>query len=478
MSAATSPLPIAVDLDGSLVRTDTLHELALVLLRTHPLDLLRLPFWLAHGKAHLKHELALRAGIDAATLPYNEPLLAWLKEQKSAGRRLVLCTAADGLVAHAVARHLGIFDQVLVSGEGINLAGPEKRAVLEREFGPRGFDYVGNSSVDLDVWSVANAAVVVSPSASLASKAAKVSELLAVFREPVRAGTMARALRMHQWIKNLLLFVPLVAAHQLGEPALVAAALFAFVSFSLCASGVYVANDLLDLESDRAHPRKRRRPFASGALPIALGVVLAPGLMLAGLSIAVWIDGGFAAWLAAYLVLTAAYSARLKRMLLVDCVVLALLYTLRVVAGAAATGIALSFWLLAFSVFVFFSLAFVKRYVELRGAVRKDEGELIRGRGYMVQDLAVVQAIGIAAGYASVVILALYLQGDTVRALYARPEAMWGAVLLMLFWISWIWMKAGRGEVDDDPVVFAARDLTSLVVGLGILACFVAAKLG
>jgi 4-hydroxybenzoate polyprenyltransferase/phosphoserine phosphatase len=472
-----SQLPIAVDLDGSLVRTDTLHELALALLRTRPLDVLRLPLWLLRGKAYLKHEVAARVGIDASTLPYNEPLLAWLKEQKQAGRRLVLCTAADGLVAHAVAEHLGIFDQVLVSGEDVNLSGPRKREALEREFGPRGFDYVGNSRIDLEVWSGANAAVVVSASESLAFRASQVSQLLAVFRQPVRPATLAKALRVHQWIKNLLLFVPLIAAHQLGDATLVGAGLLAFVAFSLCASGVYVANDLMDLESDRAHPRKRNRPFASGALPIALGVVLAPMLMLAGISIALLLGTAFAGWLTAYLALTAAYSARLKRLLLVDCVVLALLYTLRVVAGAAATGIELSFWLLAFSVFLFFSLAFVKRYVELRGAAERS-GAQIRGRGYLVQDTAIVQAIGIASGYASVVILALYLQGDTVLSLYALPQAMWGAVLLMLFWVSWIWMKAGRGEVDDDPVVFAARDLTSLVVGLGIVLCFVVAKLG
>ncbi|HZY18407.1 MAG TPA: UbiA family prenyltransferase [Ramlibacter sp.] len=471
-----SQLPIAVDLDGSLVRTDTLHELALALLRTRPLDVLLLPFWLARGKAHLKHAIASRVGFDAATLPYNEPLLAWLKQQKSAGRRLVLCTGADGLVAHAVAHHLGIFDQVLVSADGINLAGSNKRRALEREFGPRGFDYVGNADIDLDVWGAAHAAVVVSPSASLAARASQVSEVLAVFREPLRLRTVGKALRVHQWIKNLLLFVPLIAAHQLGDPALLAAALVAFVSFSLCASGVYVANDLMDLESDRAHPRKRHRPFASGALPIASGMVLAPALMLAGFSLAVWLGADFAAWLAAYLALTAAYSARLKRLLLVDCVVLALLYTLRVVAGAAATGIELSFWLLAFAVFLFFSLAFVKRYVELRTLCDRREAT-IRGRGYIAQDVAIVQAIGIASGYAAVVILSLYLQGDTVRALYRRPEAMWGAVLLMLFWISWVWMKASRGEVDDDPVVFAAKDLTSLLVGLGIVACFVAAKL-
>jgi 4-hydroxybenzoate polyprenyltransferase len=274
-----------------------------------------------------------------------------------------------------------------------------------------------------------------------------------------------KVLRVHQWLKNLLLFVPMLAAHELADHALWSTLMLSFISFSLCASTVYIANDLLDLESDRAHPRKRLRPFASGMVPVWMGVVLAPVLLLVSLWLGALVGGAFLSWLLVYFVVTCAYSWGLKRLMLVDCVTLAVLYTLRIIAGAAAAALSLSFWLLAFSVFLFLSLAFVKRYAELQSQALQGKSK-VHGRGYYTSDAPLIQMLGISAGYAAAVVLALYLNSDTVVMLYAKPEAVWGAVPVLLFWVSWIWMRAHRGEMHDDPLVFAVKDKASLLAGL------------
>jgi 4-hydroxybenzoate polyprenyltransferase len=277
--------------------------------------------------------------------------------------------------------------------------------------------------------------------------------------------------RVHQWLKNALLFVPLLAAHQMSNIPSLSTLILAFVSFSLCASAVYMANDLLDLDSDRKHPRKRNRPFASAAVPIVTGAVVAPLFAIASFALGLLVGAGFAACLVIYFLLTCAYSLWLKRLALIDCLTLAGLYTLRIVAGAAAVAISLSFWLLAFSVFIFLSLAFVKRYAELQ--VQAGIGNShAHGRGYSVTDAPLVQTLGVTAGYAAVLVLALYLHGETVVTLYAQPEFIWFAVPLMLFWVSWVWMKAHRGEMHDDPIVFAVKDKASLAVAALIAISF------
>lgn len=458
-------LPLVVDLDGTLIHTDMLHESALRALRDRPLDVLRMPYWLLQGKAVLKRQLARHACFDATSLPYNLLLLEWLREQRSAGRRLILCTASDIAIATSIAEHLGLFEAVMASDGSLNLAGRHKAEALVRRFGEAGFDYAGNSRTDLAVWRRARRAIVVNGGAALAGAAALDCPVEQVFPPPaVGIRTWGRVLRVHQWLKNILLLVPLLAGHMLGDMAALRALLLAFVAFCLCASAVYIANDLLDLESDRQHPRKRMRPFASGRVPAWMGVLLAPLLLLASYALAQRVGMAFSAWLTAYFLLTCAYSLGLKRLILIDCLVLAVLYTLRIVAGAAAAGNSLSFWLLAFSVFLFLSLAFVKRYAELQVQMLNGR-EKVHGRGYFTSDAPLVQMLGITSGYASAVVLALYLNSDAVRVLYRTPEVVWGAVPAMLFWISWIWMKAHRGEMHDDPLVFAMQDKASLLAG-------------
>ena len=471
-------IPLVIDLDGTLIHTDMLHESTLRLVRDAPLQLLRLPFLLARGKAVLKRHIAQRSSFDPAALPYNQPLLEWLQSQRAAGRKLVLCTATDATIAQAIADHLGLFDEVIASDGSTNVAGAHKAQALRERFGQGGFDYAGNAAPDLPVWAQARKAIVVNGNAALVQKAQGIAEVEHIF-PPQSAGisTLRRMLRVHQWLKNLLLFVPLLAAHQLGNGPAWLALLLAFASFSLCASSVYIANDLLDLESDRLHPRKRLRPFASGQMPVWQGVVFAPLLLLASLLLATFVGGQFLPWLLAYFVLTCAYSWGLKRLVLVDCLTLALLYTLRIVAGAAAVGQALSFWLLAFSVFLFLSLAFVKRYAELEVQVLSGK-QKIHGRGYHTTDAPIVQTMGIVSGYASVLVLALYLNSDAVLRLYRAPQLIWGAVPVMLFWVSWMWLQTQRGQMHDDPLVFAVKDRASLAAGVAFVAIIAAGAVG
>jgi len=470
---------IAVDLDGTLTLTDTLHESALLLLRDRPVNVLALPFWLLGGKAALKAKVADRVDLDVATLPYNSVLIEWLKKkEQAAGKRIVLCTATDIRVAQAIADHLGLFDEVLASDGTTNNAGINKRAALEAKYGVKGYDYAGNSSADIAVWAGARQAIVVNASEAITKQAAQVATVSKIF--PPQAATLPhwlKMLRVHQWLKNLLLFVPLLAAHQIGDVQSLSTLILAFVSFSLCASAVYMANDLLDLESDRKHPRNRHRPFAAAAVPIKTGVILAPLFAIASLVLGLAVGAAFTAWLVVYFLLTCAYSLWLKRLALIDCLTLAVLYTLRIIAGAAAVAITLSFWLLAFSVFIFLSLAFVKRYAELQVQAQAGNSHA-HGRGYAVTDAPLVQTLGITAGYAAVLVLALYLHGETVVTLYAQPELIWFAVPLMLFWVSWVWMKAHRGEMHDDPIVFAIKDKASLAVAVLTAVSFLLATKG
>jgi len=458
-------LPLAVDLDGTLIRADMLCESALACLRVAPLSALRWPFWLARGKAYLKRRLGEGIAFDPAVLPYHKPLLDWLRQQRQAGRRLALCTASDQAVAQAIANHLGLFDEVIASDGATNLKGQAKADALCARFGPRGFDYAGNDAADLAVWRQARRAIVVNASAAVLRRARAQGNAQPVF-ERERAGprVWARALRLHHWVKNVLLFAPLLAAHHWSDGASWLKALLGFVAFGLCASAVYLSNDLLDLESDRHHPRKRSRPLAAGTLRIPQALLAAPLLLAASALIAGQVGAGFAAWLGLYFALTCAYSLLLKRLILVDCLTLGILYTLRVVAGAAAAQVQMSFWALTFFGSLFLSLALVKRYAELL-AQRAAGREHAHGRGYRTADAPVLRSLGVAAGYMAVVVLALYLNSDAVRQLYRAPGLLALAVPIVVYWVSWVWLCASRGRMHDDPLMFAFKDRASLMAG-------------
>lgn len=458
-------IPLVVDLDGTLICADLLHESTLGLLRQDPIAALRMPWWLQRGRAALKHEIAQRVTLDVETLPYHTGLLEWLKTQRAAGRRLVLCTASNERYAQQVAAHLALFDEVIASDATVNVSAQRKAQMLVARFGAKGFDYAGNSADDLQVWPHARKAIVVNAKSSVAAEARQRFEVAAAW-PPVKAGArgLLRAMRLHQWMKNLLLLLPLAGAYQLGDVHLLGQALVAFLAFGLCASSVYVLNDLMDLASDRAHPRKRLRPFASGLLSVPQGLVFSAVLLAGSVVLALASRPAFQAALALYFAMTLAYTFVLKQRVIVDCVTLGGLYTIRIVAGWCAVGLPPSFWLLAFSLFLFLSLAFVKRFSELQLMVKMGRAET-RGRGYIASDLPIVLSMGIAAGFGSVLLLALYINGDTVLRSYTRLELLWCTVPVHLYWVSRMWMQAQRGNMHDDPVVFALRDWQSVACG-------------
>ncbi|MFN4266263.1 MAG: UbiA family prenyltransferase [Aquabacterium sp.] len=462
--------PLCVDLDGTLIRSDLLLESFLLLIKLNPLYLLLVPFWLLGGKAKLKSEIAKRVELDGAALPYSAPFVEWLLAQKDAGRSIWLCTASDQSLAQAVAQHLQCFDGVLASDGQLNLAGANKARVLVERFGDKGFDYCGNHQVDLRVWRHAHQAIVVNGSDKLAQQAEKLSQLGPVFK-PLKGGVKVwlKALRVHQWAKNGLIFVPLAAAHQLTDWDVLQNGLLAFLAFSLCASSVYLLNDMLDLAADRAHHSKCNRPFASGQLSVLFGLLVAPMLLVGAALICLLLPPKFALVLALYYVVTFAYSFLLKRLVMIDVLTLAGLYTVRLVAGAAATAIPLSFWLLMFAIFIFLSLAIVKRYAELY--VMREQGKLkASGRGYQVEDISLLQSLGGASGYLSVLVLALYLNSPDISVMYSHPKLVWGLVPIMLYWISRIWMETHRGRMNDDPLVYALKDPISLLTGVAAVA--------
>jgi len=471
--------PLVVDLDGTLINSDVLLESFLSALVRKPWLLFLLPFWLLRGKPVLKAKLAHHGEVNAALLPYNAEFVTYLRQQKQGGRRLVLATASNRKFALQVQEHLALFDDVLASDEQVNLKGRAKAGAIVELLGDEGFCYAGNASPDLKVWSVAKAAVIVGPKARALEKGLPSQcQVERVFETGAsNFKVYAKACRLHQWVKNVLVFAPLIAGHKLGLEWFLPA-IAAFFAFSFCASSVYILNDMLDLESDRQHPTKCNRPLASGRLPILNGLLLTPVLLIVAFAIALQLPLMFALTLAFYLLVTTAYSLLLKRVAMLDVIVLAALYTLRIIGGAFAADVELSFWLLAFSMFVFLSLAIIKRYTELLTMKQQHKTGKARGRGYEVDDLPLLAALGGAAGYLSVLVLALYLNSDAVRMIYEHTSRLWALCPVFLLWISRMWMTAHRGLMDDDPIVFALKDGGSQMMILLMAAIFAIASTG
>ncbi len=463
-------VPLCVDLDGTLIRSDLLLESILVLLKLNILYIFRLPLWLIKGKAHFKQRIAETVDLEIEFLPYNEPFLTYLREQKAFGRILILATSSNRKYAEQIAQYLAIFDQVLASDANTNLSGPSKRQHLVDAFGKGGFDYAGNAAIDLKIWSHARKALLVDPEPGVRKWAENLISIDQVF-DSRQSGfhLWFNAIRIHQWLKNLLIFLPLILAHQVNDPKLFLLAILAFFSFGLCASSGYLLNDLLDLSADRQHPSKCNRPFASGELPVKYGILLVPVLLLASVLIALFLPIPFLGLLAVYYIISLAYSLWLKQILMVDVLTLAGLYTMRLITGGAAVAIALSFWLLAFSMFIFLSLAIVKRYSELL-VLSPEKGQSIRGRSYQLQDLETLAQFGSASGFLAVLVMALYINSEQVSSLYNHPKLLWVFCPLLLYWISRVWLLARRGQMHEDPIVFAMEDWRSHMVGLiGIL---------
>ncbi|MFC1642416.1 UbiA family prenyltransferase [Myxococcota bacterium] len=472
--ASAQQRPLCVDLDGTLVTTDSLWEGVALLFRQRPWVLLVAPLWLFGGRARFKRAVAKHVRLDPATLPYRSELLDSLRVARQGGRQIVLATAADRSVAEAVAQHLDLFDAIHASDGELNLKATTKRDRLQAAYPTSGFDYVGDSAADLPVLEAAVQGYLVGTSRGAARRAQHSGKVMIVSYRPSVVQALIRQLRPHQWAKNALVLLPVLLAPGIPTPTMMARSCCALVTLSLCASAGYVLNDLLDLAADREHPTKRHRPFASGALPVILGPPLFLGLLAVSFgSAVVLLSTGFTVMLALYLIGTLSYSLYFKRRVLVDVLVLAGLYAHRVLAGGIAAEVPVSAWLLGFSMFLFTSLAFAKRYVELRPLGHGDE---IKHRGYLRADLEPVTVMGTTSGYLAALVFMLYVDSDAMRVSYREPTFLWLVLPVMLYWLSRVWLLAGRGQMQDDPVKFALKDKHSLACGVVVAALVVLAR--
>ena len=465
-ASAVASLPLGVDLDGTLIRTDAFLESVCRYCKLYPFDVFRFPFWLKKGKAYFKRRIAEKVNVDPGSLPYNEEVISFLKKEREQGISIVLATAADELVARPIANHVGLFDDVIASNGSDNYAGSAKAAFLEEKYGKEGFGYVGNEAKDIKVWKRAGRVLAVSTNKGFTEKVqAQVRPERVFEHDQDSPRELLRAIRVHQWVKNLLVFIPLIMAHRVLELDYLFPTIVAFLAYSLCASSVYLINDLLDIEADRAHPTKRNRPVASGNVSVTAALGLIPLLLVSSFVFSVALPLEFQLLLGAYFVITFSYSLWLKQIALIDILTLASLYALRILAGGMSTGIAVSEWLVAFSMFIFLSLACAKRYAELI-EVRRLELETAVGRGYRAIDLELIGQLGASSGYISVLVLALYINSSQVVTLYHRPSLLWLVCPILLYWISRVWLIAHRGELHEDPIVFAIHDRASYLVGL------------
>lgn len=466
--SATEPIPLCVDLDGTLVKLDTLHQALFLLLRRDPASILKIPGWWMKGKAHLKDQVMQRVTLDADVLPYHTRFLDYLREQRNAGRKLILATASNYRTAEAIAAHLGIFDETLASNADTNLRNRQKLDAIRERF-PH-YAYAGNDVADFPIWDAAEEIILVNPVRPARVKyEAKASHIFIEKRPILRM--FIKAMRCSQWLKNVLVFSPLFLAHRFTETASLVSTMIAFLSFSFAASAIYVLNDLFDLSADQHHPRKCRRPFAAGELPIVVGAMLTPLLVVISLALCLLLPSAFFVSLLVYYALTTLYSWRIKQIVIADVLTLAVLYSMRIVAGAAATGTYVSDWFIGFALFLFLSLALVKRLSELREmenstGIRPERRE----RGYKNSDMPLLLAFGVGSGCIAAVVFTMYLGSEKVTELYSRPALLWLVTPLLLYWIARIWYLAWRGRIHDDPLAFATRDLQTYLVAAGGLA--------
>jgi 4-hydroxybenzoate polyprenyltransferase len=461
--------PIAVDLDGSLIHTDMLYETFVRAVFKRPWCLFLIIPWLLRGRANLKMQLAALVDVDVTALPYNQDLITYLKQQQP--REIVLCTATNQLLADRIADHLGIFSGAIGSTETVNLTGEKKAAVLCDRYGGQNFSYVGNEKRDLKIWKHAASAIVVAKDHRLSNQIEK--PCLVEFRcsaPKTTLKTLAKALRIHQWVKNILLFVPLFTSHQFTDKSLVLTSVLAFITFGICASATYLINDLSDLDSDRNHWKKKFRPLAAGTLSIRKSIFIIGVALPISWALALFVSPYFLLALLLYFGVTLSYSFILKRLQTVDVITLASLYTLRIIAGGIAIAAPPSFWLLTFSMFLFLCLAIVKRISELLKTASNGEIRKLSGRGYYTSDIQIMNSLATSAGMLSILVFAMYLNSDEVVQLYRSPEILWLVCPIFSYWVVRILVMGSRGEIDEDPILFTLKDRRSWLAGALIFA--------
>jgi 4-hydroxybenzoate polyprenyltransferase len=465
-SISDNDIPLVVDLDGTLINTDLLYEAIILLIKKNPVYIFKCLLWLIKGKAYFKAKVFGQVQLHYQTLPFNQEILCFLQNEFAKGRTIILATASPVTCAIEIAKVHPFFSKVYGTDNNINLKGANKLNLLVKEFGNGKFDYIGNSKPDLVIFTSCRYAYLVNATSAVERSAKQLNNLKntwgsagATFKDYIKA------VRAYQWIKNLLLFVPLITSHSLQSFNLLIISFFAFLAFNLVASAGYLLNDLLDISSDRRHPRKQFRPVASGKVSVAKALLIAVIFLAAGLIFAATLNLFFFAILLFYFFTSFSYSLFFKKIVLYDVFILALLYSIRVFAGAVVINVSLSFWLIAFSTFMFLSLAFVKRYSELM-QINGSPDLKNRGRGYAVEDLNLLQVMGVTSGFIAVVVFSLYINSPEVAQLYSKPKILWAISFLFLFWISRIWLFTTRGKMADDPIIFAIKDITSYFVFL------------
>lgn len=474
MNQSRQDVPLFVDLDGSLIKTNSLHEAAIILARMKPWLVFLLPLWLLRGQDFLWNKLAETVSINVGLLPYRPEVLEYLRDQRDQGREIILISGAHETIVSQVSRHLGLFSSHHGSTSGMHLVADRKLQVIRERIGDDHFDYLGDSRRDLVVWGECRKAIVVSDDKRFVDSVKRLVDDVAAI-EPQSGGriySLIKALRPHQWAKNLLLFAAVMLGHKFTDPGLVKASLVAFIAFSLCGSAVYIMNDLADLDADRQHSRKRSRPFAAGEVSAVTGVIMSALLLLAAFLVASTLQYGFIAVLGLYFILTFLYSFYLKKKVLIDVLLLGGLYTIRVWAGGTATGIIISQWALAFFMCLFFSIALAKRYSELHSNLDQATREIQNRRGYLSSDLQFLMSLGCSSALLAVLVIALYLNSQDVIRYYRHPSMLWLVCPVFAYWLSRLWLITARGELDEDPVLFAIRDRMSYLAGALMLIIF------
>ena len=470
MSKSKVNIPIVTDLDGTLVLSDTLVESVIRLIVQRPIYIILLPFWILFGRVAFKKKIAEKVTLDFSLLPYHKNFIKYLSNEKKKGRKLILATGAHKSIASLIAKQLDLFDCIHATDE-VNLTGKKKADLLIEKYGINGFDYAGNSSTDLHVWQVSRNAIAVNASPSVVKKLRSIAcESMDIsFSENKtsylgRIKSLFKAMRIKQWVKNCLIFTPLLLSQSYINAESVVQSIVAFIAFSICASSVYLLNDLVDLDSDRQHKYKKFRPFASGELDLSKGALASMVAFAIGFILAYSINELFFWSLGAYYLTTLFYTFKLKKLILFDIFTLAILYTFRLLAGGAAIEINLSNWLLSFSFFIFLSLGTLKRYVDvdLDNVMELDRKKIMSaGRGYIVADLIPLLVLGVSSGLISILIFLLYVSDPEVLLQYNSPHFLWLVGIALVYWISNIWFLANRNLILEDPVMFVLKEKNS-----------------
>lgn len=455
---------LVCDLDGTLIKTDMLFESVFLLIKSNPLYILILPFWLIKGKQILKIEINKRVEITPNLLPFNQDVIEFIKNRKNSYEKVVLVSASNIEIVKKIGNFLNIFDEIYGSDENTNLKGIHKKNFLDTKYGKNNYSYIGDSNADIVIWKSSDEKYIVNNSNSKKISQIKFDEIIGE-KSLSTLKLIFKEIRVYQWVKNLLIFIPALMAH-ITDIYVYKELFYSFFSFSLLASSVYVLNDLLDLNADREHPRKRKRPFASGNLSLLYGFILLPILIISSFSISIiYLPNNFTIVLLLYYIITNLYSFKLKRIEVIDIITLGVLYTIRIIAGGASINVEITPWLLAFSMFLFISLALLKRYTELLSMIQENK-QIAKGRAYSVDDIDIVRSFGTSSSYLAILVFALYVNSDQVKLLYSQPIYMWLVAVLLLYWITRIWFLAHRGKMTDDPIVFTGKDITSWLIGL------------